>query len=184
MAYTLRAPLGLPEVANLITSAANAFYANKGWGGGSARHVRVETVFWTPDDIESLPSRVPSGTELKPLCKEASERRALGALAPLAPQFACAVNVERWIDGGFFGTSGWFLRVKTRVFDKTLVEDLLSGQTIPATVREFVVVSYDGDRSWSYYDEWIAYRDRMLLQAEERLRQRGAEGAKRLLLDE
>ena len=182
MAYIFQAPFELAEVANLITSIGNAFYASKNWGGGSAGNVRVGTAFWTPDDINTNTENIPSGTDLARCYQRAAERRALGALAPIAPQFACAVNVERWIDGGFFSAGYWDLRVKTRVFNKSLLEDLLSGQPIPAVVREYVIVSYDG--GWKYYGEWIAYRDRMLLQAQERLRQRGNEGAKRLLLDD
>lgn len=153
MAIILKGPIDLAGVANLLSSLTHAFYANKGYRGD------VKAIFWESEHIVApINLELPDEARLPACYNEVYSRGRLPALASVAGQFAVGVNLIR--DGS--------MKVKTRAFNKTLLEDVVKGQTIPSPVGEFVIASYRFE-DWSLFDEFVQYRNQMVFEAQRRL---------------
>ncbi|MBS3176263.1 hypothetical protein J4457_03435 [Candidatus Woesearchaeota archaeon] len=194
MVAILKGPIDMATVVNFVSSITRAFYRNE----LGVTDFSINPTFWNPDDIGhpcqyDLPS---DQVDLPGLYHRLHSGVGLAPLAARAAEFAVAINVSHKIETPYRQPHWREGNLKTRIFNKTLLEDLISGQTIPAAEREFVLASYDTSDTGSYLwlgsgtwmnmcdvlQAFIAYRDQMAEQANQRMRQNRSVAALRILL--
>ena len=154
MPATLRGALALQEVADFVAALTKSFYGHEGYGSG----LTTQIVFWSPDSIVYPNENLPSG--LEQAYQAVYERRLLPQLANFADQFAVAVNAD------YKGK----VELKTRVFNRTLLLDILKGQTFAPTVCEFVISTWHWS-SKSWWQKFISHRDALVREAQQRVDQ-------------
>ncbi|MFO7710498.1 MAG: hypothetical protein R6V53_01910 [Candidatus Woesearchaeota archaeon] len=180
MSYILKGPIQMSDVANLLTSITLSYcdshYSQKN---------SVNTVYWDASMINAgEESKFPQldGSYIKTNYQALAKRRMLGKLKSNAPELAMAVNCDLLQEGLFSNT--WRSHLKTRAVNKTLLEDVVRGQTVPATINEYVIGTWQMDWcSPREFEDYISYRNQMLEQANERLKSRTSGAALRLLTE-
>ncbi len=152
MGKILRSPISIDRVANFVDSMTRAFFTC------DYHTLRTEICFWNPKDVYQPPGAIPEEGVWDAYQTLFVVGR-LDELATRSSEFAVAINAYRDLD---------FL-IKSRVFNKTLLEKLLRGQQHRPPIQEFVIytetVNIDG------FDNWISYRNRMIDEAEARINQ-------------
>ncbi|MBU0457195.1 MAG: hypothetical protein ABH824_06105 [Nanoarchaeota archaeon] len=176
MSTLLSGPISLKQVLELIESSTRTFYKN--WVGNP---VKVDFTWWDPDyiiipDVYNLLPSSSSSDGIYGLVKRCEREGLIRQLRPIASDFA--VTVKAYHDSK--------LELRTRIYDKTLLSDLVSGQTFPPARRDFVISSdnvYSGFferykrevgggrviKMANFHEEWIEYKNQQVAEAQRRI---------------
>ncbi len=182
MAIILRGPIKMHEAMNLIHSITDSFYM-KYADLGEIRDYTITPIFWsesvvTPQAVEKLPTY--SGSHIKHNYNQLVQRKKLSLIRSRAPEFVSVFN-SRVIYTGIF--TQWHSHLKTRIVNKTVLEDIISGQSVPPTVSEFVFGTWVMTRRRKWLDRFIKHRNKMIKEAQERLNQSVSGAAYNLMKD-
>ena len=179
MAIIFRAPMKLAQVADLVISIKEGFYRND----KQVKNFSTSPVFWSADNIDSsddtiekLPSV--SGSYVKTNYRKLIESRSLNVLRPQAADFCVAINSQVLLTGW---TQNWHDHLKTRIVNKTLVQDIVNGQTVPAAVNEYVIGTWEDGCGEGWLDSFANYRNSILREAQLRVEQNVALSAHQLI---
>ncbi|MBI4918310.1 hypothetical protein HY837_00130 [archaeon] len=139
MSKILKGPISIEQVANFIDSITKTFYHQIGHG----TRISTNIGFWSSDQIIYPNPDIDPG--LNGLYEQIHRMNLSEKLKTVASQFAVAVNVYGYNSEGskWFGPDDMTLEIKTRIFDKTLLEDLCKGQIFPAIEKEFIITSWN-----------------------------------------
>ncbi|MFP4567564.1 MAG: hypothetical protein ACLFN8_01335 [Candidatus Woesearchaeota archaeon] len=198
MGITISGMLKMEDVQNLIQSINHNYYESIGHQDMFEQNL----VLWDDDSLvdvgrrlESQSSTCKASLQLQKDYAIVEARKLGGRLLPAISEFASTVNVEgrrdKYCD----------LRVesKTRIYNVTLLEDLISGQTFKPVINKFLIQTLqpykgDGYHKFDYVADrliklddfnagFLEYRNRMVLQAQDRVNQYVSRAAGRMLDD-
>ncbi|MFP4424577.1 MAG: hypothetical protein ACLFP2_05115 [Candidatus Woesearchaeota archaeon] len=180
MGYILKGPIQMSDVANLLEGITQSYCDNR-----FSYKKQINTVYWDGDMINpGEESKFPqlNGSSIKTNYQALVQRRMLAKAKPVASDLVIAVNCDL-LEKGLF-SNRWRSHLKTRAVNKTLLEDLVSGQTVPATVNEYVIGTWPMNWcSQGEFEDYLSYRNQLLAQANERLKSRTSGAALRLLTE-
>jgi|SRR3989344_1284353 len=187
----LSGPIRIEQIANLIENVSQTFYARKGY----IKNVRTRTDFWEPDLIvypSELISYSKDLSDVNILYEEAYRSNCLQMIASKSKDFAVTISMS----------NGDRTKVSTEIINKTLLQDILRGQTFPPVNQQFIITSFDWDANawhyssntnpnivgngrggWRFFNEFIAFRDQVIGEAQKRIKS-GVSKASFHLLDD
>ena len=182
MAIMLRGPIKMHDAMNLIYSITESFYM-KHVDLGEIRDYAINPVFWSegvinPQAVEKLPTY--EGSYIRHNYNQLVQRKKLALIRSRASEFVSVIN-SRAIHTGIF--TQWHNHLKTRILNKTVLEDVISGQNIPPTVSEFVFKTWVMTRKRKWLEDFIKHRNKMIKEAQERLNQSVSGAAYNLMKD-
>jgi len=183
MSIILRGPVRMSDVANLVQNITDSFYR---WHIEEIKDVKnysTSMVFWdessiTANNAERLPTY--EGSHIRNNYNKLVKRKRLSEFKPVSSEFMAAIN-SRALCPGFLRE--WHNHLKTRIVNKTLLDDIISGQTIQPTVREFVINTWKLTNGKGWLTDFIQYRNRLVSQAQKRLDQSVSGAAWKMLKD-
>lgn len=151
MSMSIEVPLTISQIANLVKNISIAFWAAEKEDTASAK-----ILFWDGSDIRDCESSLfPSDSDLWHWIVTLYNRKTGGRLEERAQDFA--VTVQAFSKGSY--------KLKTKIFNASLLYDLVNGQTIPPQLRKYIVWStrncYEGE-----FEKFIDWRDEELKRAE------------------
>lgn len=185
MPIIFKAPMQLSVVADLILSITDAYYRND----KQVNAHETSLTYWTQEDINadnSTIDKLPSvdGSYIKTNYQALISNGNLDLLRARASDFCIAVNtqVSLWIDG-FWGkkASNWHWHLKTRIVNKTLIQDIINGQVVPAAVNEFIISTWNDGCGDGWLESFCAIRNSRIREAQQRIQQNTALSAHQLM---
>ena len=179
MAIIFRAPMNLAQVADLVTGIKEGFYRNH----EVIKECSTSPVFWSADSIDSSDDTVEqlpsvSGSYVKTNYRKLIKSRSLDILRARAADFCVAINSQVLCTGW---TQRWHDHLKTRIVNKTLLQDTVNGQAVPAAVNEYVITTWEDGCAKGWLHSFSNYRNSLLREAQLRVEQNVALSAHQLI---
>lgn len=137
----LKGPISLNKVAELVKAATLS-----GLGPNRYNEPNANIAYWRPEDVIKSGTWYPSHSRTIFARDKLIERGLLSMLAEKSEEFACAVN-------GFYGKR---LEVKTRIFNLTMMDGLINGQTFHPTKEYLIHHVYGSTNFDNYLDKRVA----------------------------
>ena len=157
MGKIITGPINMNQVIDFTRSITESFYEYS--------YPDVNPVFWEKDtilyEVRRTRGMLPEKGDFRKLY-DSADSRTLAKIAANAPEFAVSLNVSNF--------KGRF-DFRTRIYNQTMLEDAISGQTFPATIKKFALFTKKINCSQSWVNQFIAYRNKMIDQAQERIDQ-------------
>jgi hypothetical protein len=158
MVETLRCG-SINDVADLISSGYRAFYAK------NRRPLTVSTNFWKPEWIkQSADCKIPEDEDVRRNFQIVCKRDQLSKIKPYAAQFA--VTIHAYSDT----LREEDLEITTHVFNSTMLEDIVKGQTFAASSSRYVISSTcESSEIKHFFDKWLEHRNSLIAEATARI---------------
>lgn len=144
----LSGPINIKQVVEFIQSTKKAFYRT--WEG---KPVQLECSFWKPENIiitnfKNLLKYYDEGESLYQLVKKCDDLGLIDRIKPLSSNFA--VDIFSFSTEMNYSYSSLNKELVTSVYDKTILDDLITGQTFAPLQRDFVITNYNFETSSLY----------------------------------
>jgi len=169
MPKIIKGPITIAQIANLVESGYRAFLKKNN------SYVNTKLDFWQPQMI-IFPSKyiTKNMNHLYDLYNLVGNRNYRNQLEKYSKEFA--VDIKSCNNRNY-------LTSVTRIFNKTLLEDMVTGQTFPAPKKEFVIESYNIRWNNNFFNNWVEYRNMLIDQAQARVNGSVSKAALHLLDD-
>lgn len=175
----LRAPLTLPQVAELVRNVATGFYRQS----DTANH-EAENQCWDSNDIDqnwdTIEELAQAAGVALPDRRGRSMENILETLQFRAGEIMITVDTRVQFRSHW---SSLHDDIRNRILNATLLADIIRGQTMPSSVNDFVIGSsrLDADQDW--FDDYIRHRNQMIHESAARIRQSATGAAVQIMRD-